>query len=103
MLSNPTHWQPYYHGNESELSLARKYSYSDRCRYYWPDVHVQRELSLLVANLTQSPAPLTLLSQYMPQEYDAVRDGRIGNRPSELIYERIQKVARTYEAACAVQ
>lgn len=100
MLHNPVHWRPYYRGNEQELSLARRYSYSDRCRYYWPDEAVQRELKLLVANLSASPAPLTLLSQYLPEEYDAVRARRIRNTPVELIHERIRKVARTYAAAC---
>ena len=36
MLENPVHWKSYYHGDESALRMARKYSYSDRVRYYWP-------------------------------------------------------------------
>lgn len=100
MLSNPAHWRAYYHGDEQELSLARQYSYSDRCRYYWPDAAVQRELNRLIANLSDSPPPLTLLSQYLPEEYDAVRARRISNTPTELIYERIRKVVRIYGAAC---
>jgi D-tagatose-1,6-bisphosphate aldolase subunit GatZ/KbaZ len=100
MLNNPVHWRPYYHGDEQELSLARRYSYSDRCRYYWPDEAVQRELKLLVANLSASPPPLTLLSQYLPEDYDAVRAGRIRNTPVELIHERIRKVVKIYAAAC---
>ena len=100
MLHNPAHWRPYYHGNEQELSLARRYSYSDRCRYYWPDEAVQGELKLLVANLSTSPPPLTLLSQYLPQEYDAVRGHGIPNTPRALIHSRIRKVVRIYAAAC---
>lgn len=100
MLNNPAHWKPYYHGDEMELSLARRYSYSDRCRYYWPDAAVQKQLNLLVTNLSASPPPLTLLSQYLPEEYDAVRAGRIPNSPVELIHERIRKVLRIYAAAC---
>jgi D-tagatose-1,6-bisphosphate aldolase subunit GatZ/KbaZ len=100
MLRNPAHWKPYYHGDEHELGLARRYSYSDRCRYYWPDPSVQRELSLLVANLSDSPPPLTLLSQYLPQEYDAVRSRQISNTPAALIQERVRKVVRIYGAAC---
>jgi D-tagatose-1,6-bisphosphate aldolase subunit GatZ/KbaZ len=100
MLHNPVHWRRYYHGNEQELSLARRYSYSDRCRYYWPDEAVQRELRLLVANLSATPPPLTLLSQYLPEEYDAVRAGRVRNTPVELIHARIRKVLRIYAAAC---
>ncbi len=102
MLRHPAHWKPYYHGDEHDLSLARRYSYSDRCRYYWPDSSIQCELNLLIANLSDSPPPLTLLSQYLPQEYEAVRSQRVSNTPAELIQERIRKVVRIYGTACGV-
>ena len=97
---NPVHWQGYYRGDEQELAFARQYSYSDRSRYYWPEESVQRELDRLVKNLTDSPPPLTLLSQHLPEQYDAVRAGRIPNRAASLIYDRIRKVTRIYAAAC---
>lgn len=100
MLNNPAHWKAYYHGDEQEVGLARRYSYSDRCRYYWPDANVQKELRLLIANLSDSIPPLTLLSQHLPEEYDAIRGGRISNTPVSLILERIQKVVRIYAGAC---
>ena len=100
MTRNAAYWKAYYHGDEQELSLARRYSYSDRCRYYWPDEAVQRELKQLVENLFACPPPLTLLSQYLPDEYDGVRAGRIGSDPASLIHERIRKVVRVYAAAC---
>lgn len=100
MLENPVHWQGYYRGDERELAFARQYSYSDRSRYYWPEESVQRELDRLVKNLTDSPPPLTLLSQHLPEQYDAVRAGRIPNRAASLIYDRIRKVTRIYAAAC---
>jgi len=100
MMRNPIHWKPYYHGDEEQLSFARRYSYSDRCRYYWPDETVQRELKRLVGNLTECPPPLTLLSQYLPEEYDCVRAGRTGGEPASLIDEKIRKVVRIYAAAC---
>lgn len=100
MLNNPVHWRAYYRGDERELAFARRYSYSDRCRYYWPEPPVQRELEILVKNLTDSPPPLTLLSQYLPEQYDAVRAGSIPNVAASLIHDRIRKVARIYAAAC---
>ncbi len=101
MLNHAEHWRAYYHGEESEVSFARRYSYSDRCRYYWPDPSVQKELEVLTGNLSASPAPLTLLSQYCPEEYDAIRDGRIQSNPISLIHHRIRKVVRIYAAACS--
>jgi D-tagatose-1,6-bisphosphate aldolase subunit GatZ/KbaZ len=100
MLNNPVHWREYYRGDDQELALARKYSYSDRSRYYWPEASVQRELDRLVKNLTDSPPPLTLLSQYLPEQYDAVRAGRIQNFVPSLIHDRIRKVTGIYAAAC---
>ena len=100
MLSNPAHWNSYYRGDETELSFARRYSFSDRSRYYWPQPPVERELQKLVANLSAAPPPLTLLSQYLPEQYDAVRAGAISNQPSSLIQDRIRKVLRIYSHAC---
>jgi D-tagatose-1,6-bisphosphate aldolase subunit GatZ/KbaZ len=100
MLRNPAHWQPYYHGDDACLRFARQYSYSDRSRYYWPDPQVQAELEILLNNLSAGVLPLTLLSQYMPAQYAAVRAGAAGNRPSEIIEHRIREVLRVYAAAC---
>jgi len=100
MLSNPVYWNPYYRGDETELHFARRYSFSDRSRYYWPEPAVERELHKLVANLSATPPPLTLLSQYLPEQYDAVRAGDVRNLPADLIQDRIRKVLRIYASAC---
>jgi D-tagatose-1,6-bisphosphate aldolase subunit GatZ/KbaZ len=100
MLSNPAHWNVYYRGDETELHFARRYSFSDRSRYYWPEPAVERELQKLVANLSAAPPPLTLLSQYLPEQYDAVRAGAIPNHPAALIQDLIRKVLRIYAHAC---
>ena len=36
MLRTPSYWRDYYQGDEDQLRFSRFYSYSDRCRYYWP-------------------------------------------------------------------
>jgi len=100
MLRNPAYWRSYYHGSEDEIRLARVYSYSDRCRYYWGDAEVQQELAKLRANFDASPPPLTLLSQYLPSEYEAIRSGRLRAQAEEMIQEHIRNVLRVYAAAC---
>ena len=35
MVKYPEHWMKYYHGTEAEKAFKRKYSLSDRVRYYW--------------------------------------------------------------------
>ena len=102
MLADPGYWRPYYRGDEEELRFSRRYSYSDRSRYYWPVPSVRRELDALLANLSRSPPPQTLLSQYLPEQYDAIRAGGLGGDPAGLIEHRIRKVLRIYSAACGV-
>ncbi|HET9697547.1 MAG TPA: class II D-tagatose-bisphosphate aldolase, non-catalytic subunit [Terriglobales bacterium] len=102
MLKNPGYWKSYYQGNEAEVAMARAYSFSDRSRYYWPADAVQEEVKLLVRNLSSGHIPLTLLSQYLALEYEAVREGRMPNSPEALIQEHIHQVLRHYAAACGV-
>jgi D-tagatose-1,6-bisphosphate aldolase subunit GatZ/KbaZ len=102
MLRSPGYWRRYYHGDESDLLSARRYSYSDRIRYYWTDPEAQRALRLLIENLAEHPAPLTLISQFLPREYEAVRNGEIANHPMALIHHRIRDVQSTYARACGL-
>jgi len=103
MLENPVHWKSYYYGDESELRIARKYSYSDRARYYWPQAGVASALERLLHNLSAHPAPHSLLSQYLPRQADAVRTGNIRNQPSELIRHKILEVLDQYATACGIR
>ena len=100
MLRNPSYWRDYYHGDENQLRLSRFYSYSDRCRYYWPDAEVKAQIDLLLGNLSQFPPPLTLISQYLPVEYDDIRAGRLEASPLEMVRHHIQSVLHKYATAC---
>jgi D-tagatose-1,6-bisphosphate aldolase subunit GatZ/KbaZ len=102
MLRNPIHWLSYYHGSEDEKSLARRYSYSDRCRYYWVDAAVQEELARLRGNLASCAVPATLWGQYLPSQYEAMRSGRPSGNAEDTIQEHIRTVLRVYAAACRV-
>ena len=103
MLKNPAHWKAYYRGDEAEIYFARRYSYSDRSRYYWPEPSVERELQKLLANPSAAPPPLTLVSQHLPEQYDAMRAGALRNHPASLIQDRIRKVLRIYADACRLK
>jgi D-tagatose-1,6-bisphosphate aldolase subunit GatZ/KbaZ len=100
MLENPVYWRGYHHGDEHALQLARKYSYSDRARYYWPQPRVAAALQKLLRNLNAHPAPISLLSQYLPAQWAAVNSGELRNRPVELIRHRIVEVLEQYAYAC---
>jgi len=101
MLENPSHWKNYYRGGEAELKFARKYSYSDRSRYYWPQPSVAAALQRLLNNLAAQPPPVSLVSQYLPNQCEAIREGRLKNHPRELIRAKILEVLNTYAHACA--
>jgi D-tagatose-1,6-bisphosphate aldolase subunit GatZ/KbaZ len=100
MLANPVYWKKYYSGDESELEFARKYSFSDRSRYYWPVPDVQQALLKLFDNLERKTVPLTLLSQYMPIQYNKVRSGELENSPKAWVYDKIANVLSDYAFAC---
>jgi D-tagatose-1,6-bisphosphate aldolase subunit GatZ/KbaZ len=101
MTRNPTHWCQYYHGDEEQISRSLIYGYSDRCRYYWNEPEVQKEVASLLDNLAGRNIPLPLISQYLPGEYQAIRSGRMQAIPEPIIQEHIRQVLRHYAAACA--
>jgi len=103
MMRNPTHWRQYYHGDEERVSRSLIYGYSDRCRYYWNEPGVQEEIARLTGNLATRAIPLPLISQYLPEEYQAIRDGQMQAFPEQMIQEHIRKVLRVYAAACGAE
>jgi D-tagatose-1,6-bisphosphate aldolase subunit GatZ/KbaZ len=103
MTDNPTHWKNYYQGDESTLRISRKYSYSDRARYYWPQPDVSAAVQRLLHNLTAAPAPLSLISQYLPRQGDAMRAGALTNQPAALIRNKIQEITDQYAYACGMR
>ena len=102
MLAQPEHWKSYYRGEEAQLRFARSFSLSDRIRYYWPNPQVAQALAVLIGNLEREPAPLPLLSQYLPRQAEAVRIGALANNPVVLIRHRIQQSLTRYAKACGL-
>lgn len=101
MLANPEQWQAYYAGSATEQRVHRRYSYSDRLRYYWPDPQVHAAQQRLLSNLAAVTIPLPLLSQHLPVQYARVRDGVLTPDPEALVLDRVKDVLRTYARACS--
>lgn len=99
MLDNPDNWKKHYHGDEQQLALARKYSFSDRCRYYIGQPEVVDSMNKLFDNLNKYTIPMNMLHQYMPYSYAKVRDGIIPLDPKELAIDGIQLFMDDYEYA----
>jgi D-tagatose-1,6-bisphosphate aldolase subunit GatZ/KbaZ len=100
MLREPLYWINHYQGTEREIAFARKYSLSDRVRYYWVQPEVQSALNMLLNNLGDKPLPLSLLSQYFPHLYTMIREGRLVNSVKAMITESVYAVLRNYIQAC---
>ena len=96
MLKNDKNWKKHYQGTELELRLKRKYSFSDRCRYYMPVPEVEKAADRLLSNLRTTGIPLNLLSQLMPIQYTKVREGLLENDPVALIEDRITNTIDEY-------
>jgi D-tagatose-1,6-bisphosphate aldolase subunit GatZ/KbaZ len=102
MLENPVHWGSYYQGSEDERSRSLAFSYSDRCRYYWHEARVQKEVTQLFENLSAIELPLPLISQYLPSQYEVIRAGRLQECPEMLVHWHIRNVLCNYAKACGV-
>lgn len=96
MLANPKNWAKHYHGDENELWFKRKFSFSDRSRYYMPDEKVQAAMEKMFANLRKEGVNLAVLSQFMPIQYTKVREGNLKADPAELVKDRVKNTIDEY-------
>jgi D-tagatose-1,6-bisphosphate aldolase subunit GatZ/KbaZ len=91
MMKHPGHWQKYYRGTEAEQAFKRKFSLSDRVRYYWGQPEVQRAFERLLRNLGDQPLPYALLSQFV---------GQMGLTAGQVIAWKVNRVLGEYLEAC---
>lgn len=99
MLAHPENWQKYYHGTELEQRFARSFSFSDRIRYYWTNPEIAAAVEKLFANFENVDIPLPLLSQYLPEQYAAVRAGTLAPRGKDVVLDKVRAVVRQYALA----
>lgn len=99
MVADPKDWESYYKGTEKEKALARKYSYSDRSRYYICNDAVENARRKLFENLRHVDIPMGMLMQYMPFQYIRVRDGKVKMDPRELVKDSVVTIVEDYNYA----
>ncbi|MBI3212208.1 MAG: D-tagatose-bisphosphate aldolase, class II, non-catalytic subunit [Mycobacterium sp.] len=100
MLAEPGYWEGYYTGDPRAQRTARRYSYSDRLRYYWADDAVDAARRTLLANLDRVGIPMPLISQFLPAQYDRIRAGELEAAAQPLVIDRIRDALRPYARAC---
>ncbi len=118
MVEDPKNWRGHYHGDEGQLALARRYSFSDRARYYMGEPRVAEAIDGLLANLGGGAGersgrngaatagrcgiPMNMLHQYMPRQFDRVRSGELALDPKELVRDAVEQVLAEYEYAAGM-
>jgi len=103
MQEEPGYWEGYYPGGPAAKRLLRRYSYSDRIRYYWSYPDVEDAQRRLFSNLGAREIPQPLLSQYLPRQYERVRHGALMSVPEALVFDRIRDTLQDYAVACHPQ
>ena len=99
MQHNPRYWKSYY-TDPGQQGFDLQFSLSDRSRYYWSTPVVEQACTQLFERLASRGIPLTLISQYLPVQYAAIRAGRLKNDPRELVLHGVEQVLRQYDGAC---
>ncbi len=99
MKSNPQYWKNHYKNELGPENPDLFFSYSDRIRYYWTNATVNNSVNMLLQNLSQVEIPDTLISQFMPVQYNQIREGVTGKKPTDLINSKISEVLSVYHYA----
>ncbi len=101
LLREPKEWLPYYAGGAAAQKLLRRYSYSDRVRYYWHRPEIAAAVERLISNLSSVAIPESMLSRYLPTQYLRLRAKEIAGDAVSLVVDKVRDVLRTYAAACS--
>jgi D-tagatose-1,6-bisphosphate aldolase subunit GatZ/KbaZ len=99
MRADPRHWKAWYEGDEEAVRVRRRFSLSDRCRYYWTRPTVHAALGRLHANLEGRRLPRGLVSQYLPHAAGWVTGDEPG-LPQRLERMHVRRVLDRYARAC---
>ncbi len=99
MVDDPKNWKRYYTGTEKEKAIKRKYSFSDRSRYYMSRPAVEDARRKLFENIDSLDIPMSMLKQYMPIQYIKVRDGKLPMKARELAKDNVVTLVEDYNYA----
>ena len=94
MNEYPVFWQGYI-ANDGRAEHLKIFGLSDRIRYYWPRVEIQKALKVLCANIDLASGETGLIAQF----------ANLPEQPAlplsqEIIQARVGAVVDKYRAAC---
>lgn len=99
MVQKPEHWVKHYQGGEEERAFKRKYSLSDRIRYYWAEPVIQQAFGKMLGNLAQKPIPAALVKQFAPDLFSFPTEMG-GLTPENILLAKIRNTLDVYAQAC---
>lgn len=99
MDHSPENWKNYYQDGLN-LPITKLFAFSDRIRYYWNTPSVEQSLQVLLSNLRSREMPLSLIDQYLPQQFAQIRTGQLKNDPEAMILNHIDGIINDYAFAC---
>ena len=97
MCQDPGNWIKHYRGEPYRVALMRKYSLSDRSRYYLDNPEVQDATRRLFRNFNAAPCPTGLLAQFLPRQAEAIIAGTLDTAAEAIVKENIKYVLRSYQ------
>lgn len=97
MLANPENWSGYYQGGAHKLELMRKFSLSDRCRYYLNSEKMISAAQRLIKNVDSAELSCGLLRQYLPRQAQMLTAGEIEPSAAVFVKEAVKICLRNYE------
>jgi len=100
MVKYPQYWKRYYHGKEREIAFQRRYSLSDRIRYYWSYPLVQEAINKMLSTLNNKDLPMALLKQYVPEIFIENKKNWRSITAEQILTMKIKNVLSGYEYAC---
>ena len=96
MLENEQYWKKYYSDDDLNEDFQRKYSYSDRCRYYLNTGRVETAINKLFCNFDNLELPLPLVSNYFPNQYQKIRNRVLSNTAESIMFDYLFGVLDDY-------
>lgn len=96
MVKDPKDWIKHYSGTSEKIKFDRRYSLSDRCRYYMPREDVNFALEKMIDNLENVEIPITLVSQFMHTQFKKIREGKLNLSAKDLLKDRIGEYIDDY-------
>ena len=99
MLANPKNWEKFYKGSEWEKRFQRRFSISDRSRYYFAVPEVKNAMAKLFKNFNSTSIPMWVLHQYMPVQYERIGEGKLAVDAKEIVIDFIADVVDGYNYA----